>query len=246
MFELKNKVVLITGGNAGIGKACAIAFAKQGANIVIAVRRENESIKVINEIEQLGVKALFVKTDVAKENDVESLINQAIKHFGCLDVAINNAGISGKAWTPLAEYTGDDWDAVMNINLKGVWLCMKYEMLAMQKQGYGAIVNMSSIAGLKAGKVGALYSPSKHGVIGLTKVAAVENAKNNIRVNAVCPTFTDTEMIDDEMRAIAKANIPMGRCVSTEEVAQAALWLCSDKASFVSGHSLLLDGASMA
>jgi NAD(P)-dependent dehydrogenase (short-subunit alcohol dehydrogenase family) len=249
--ELEGKVALVTGGTSGIGRDTAALFAKAGAKVVVAGRRELEGEETIELIRAADGDGLFVKTDVSKASEVETLIQKVVEKFGRLDVAFNNAGIEG-TWAPIVRQSEEDFDRVINVNLKGVWLSIKYEIRQMLKQGGGgAIVNMSSITGL-VGSVGvAAYSASKHGVIGLTKTAALENAKSGIRINAVCPAFTETPMADRIFRvpAVHKYILschPIGRLGKPTEIAEAVLWMCSDRASFMTGQSLVLDGGFLA
>jgi NAD(P)-dependent dehydrogenase (short-subunit alcohol dehydrogenase family) len=249
--ELEGKVALVTGGTSGIGRDTAVLFAKAGAKVVVAGRREPEGNETVELIRTAGGDGLFVKADVSKANEVEALIQNAVERFGRLDVAFNNAGIEG-AWVPIVRQTEEDWDRTIDINLKGVWLCLKYEIRQMLRQaGGGAIVNMASITGL-IGSVGAgAYSASKHGVIGLTKTAALENAKSGIRVNAVCPGFTETPMADrifqvPKVHKYILSCHPIGRLGRPTEIAEAVVWMCSDCASFMTGQSLVLDGGFLA
>jgi NAD(P)-dependent dehydrogenase (short-subunit alcohol dehydrogenase family) len=247
IFE--NKVAIVTGGSFGIGKATAKAFAKRGAKVVIADWVEDYS--TLKEIEDDGGSALFVKCDVSKVSDVTALITKTMETFGRLDFAVNNAGIEG-ATAPTHECTEENWDKTISINLKGVWLCMKQEIPPMLKAGKGAIVNIASIAGLVGFSGLPAYVVSKHGIVGLTKTAALEYAKQGIRVNAVCPGVIRTAMID---RLTGKDKIvekqfeamePVARMGEPEEVAEAIVWLCSDAASFVTGHALAVDGGWIA
>ena len=249
--ELQGKVALVTGGTSGIGRDTAVLFAKAGAKVVVAGRREPEGEETVELIRAGGGDSLFVKADVSKGSEVETLIHKGVEKFGRLDIAFNNAGIEG-VWVPMVRQSEADFDRTIAINLKGVWLCLKYEIRQMLKQGGGgAIVNMSSITGL-IGSVGAgAYSASKHGVIGLTKSAALENAKSGIRINAVCPGFTETPMTDRIFRIpqVQKYILgchPIGRLGTTTEIAEAVVWMCSDRASFMTGQSLVLDGGFLA
>jgi NAD(P)-dependent dehydrogenase (short-subunit alcohol dehydrogenase family) len=249
--DLEGKIALVTGGTSGIGRDTAVLFAKAGAKVVVAGRREREGQETIELVRAAGGDGLFIKADVSKASDVETLVQKAVEGFGRLDVAFNNAGIEG-AWGPVVRQTEEDFDRTMNINLKGAWLCLKYEIRQMLKQGGGgAIVNMASITGLVGSAGAAAYSASKHGVIGLTKSAALENAKSGIRINAVCPAFTETPMADRTLRlpAVHKYVLschPIGRLGRPAEIAEAVLWMCSDRASFMTGQSLVLDGGFLA
>lgn len=245
----KNKVALVTGGSFGIGKATAIAFAKKGAMVVVADWVEDE--ETLNEIKALGGAGIFIKCDVSKAEDVKAMISKTISAFGRLDYAFNNAGIEGNNGTT-QECTEENWDKTIGINLKGLWLCMKYEIPEISKQGKGVIINCASIAGLVGFPGLPAYVASKHGVIGLTKTSALECAKHGIRVNAVCPGAIKTAMIDritgnkKEVEEQFAAMEPIGRLGQPEEVANAVLWLCSDEASFVTGHAMAVDGGWVA
>ncbi len=246
MSQFAGRVVLITGGNAGIGRAAANKFAKQGAKVVISGRREKEGHEVIAEIKALGGEAIFVKSDVSKESDVKAMIEQTLATFGRLDFAFNNAGIE-QALTPLPDQTEEAYDQIMDINVKGVWLSLKHEIPAMLKTGGGAIVNNSSVAGLTGFAMVPVYVASKHAVTGLTKSVALEYAKQNVRVNAVAPAAIDTRMFRDfatapEVRQMLESSHPMGRIGQPEEIASTVLWLCSDSASFVTGQTFPIDG----
>ncbi|MGA9509297.1 MAG: SDR family oxidoreductase [Candidatus Sulfotelmatobacter sp.] len=249
--ELQGKVALVTGGTSGIGRETAVLFAKSGAKVVVAGRREPEGEETIELIRAGGGDSLFVKTDVSKPSEVERLIRTAAEKFGHLDIAFNNAGIEG-VWVPVVRQSEEDWDRIIAINLKGVWLCLKYEIQQMLKQGDGGvIVNMGSVTGLIGSVGAAAYSASKHGVIGLTKSAALENAKSGIRINAVCPGFTETPMADRIFRVpqIHKHVLschPIGRLGKPLEIAEAVVWMSSDRASFMTGQTLVLDGGFLA
>ena len=249
--ELEDKVALVTGGTSGIGRDTALLFAKAGAKVVVAGRREQEGNETVELIRAAGGDGLFVKTDVSKASEVDALVQKTVEKFGRLDLAFNNAGIEG-VWVPIAKQTEEDWDRTIGINLKGVWLCLKYEIRQMLKQGGGgAIVNMSSVTGLVGAGGAAAYSASKHGVIGLTKSAALETAKSGIRINAVCPAVIETPMGKRLFGAPAvhKAVLnshPIGRFGRPEEIAEAVVWMCSDRASFMTGQCLILDGGFLA
>jgi NAD(P)-dependent dehydrogenase (short-subunit alcohol dehydrogenase family) len=218
---------------------------------VIAGRREKEGQETIELIRGAGGDGLFVKTDVSRASEVEALVQTTVEKFGRLDIAFNNAGFEG-VWAPITRQSEEDFDRTININLKGIWLCLKFEIRQMLKQGYGgAIVNMASILGLIGSAGVGAYSASKHGVVGLTKTAALENAKSGIRINAVCPGFVETPMSDRTLRvpSVHKYVVglhPVGRLGRPSEIAEAVVWMCSDRASFMTGQSLVLDGGFLA
>jgi len=249
--ELEGKVALVTGGTSGIGREAAVLFAKTGARVVVAGRREPEGKETVEMMRTAGGDGLFVKTDVSKATEVEALVQTTTERFGRLDIAFNNAGVEGVR-APITRQSEEDWDRTIDINLKGVWLCLKYEIRQMLKQGgSGAIVNMASITGMVGAVAAAAYSASKHGVIGLTQTAALENAKSGIRINAVCPGFTETPMADRVLRVPAVHEYvlschPIGRLGRPAEIAEAVVWMCSDRASFMTGQSLVLDGGFLA
>jgi NAD(P)-dependent dehydrogenase (short-subunit alcohol dehydrogenase family) len=249
--EFDGKVVIVTGGSYGIGRAAAIGFARKGAKVAIAdldVRRGDETLQ---RIKDAGGEAIFVKTDVSSESDVEALVKKTVQTYGKLDCAFNNAGIH-KQFVSTLDFTAADWEEMINVNLKSVWLCMKYEIPHMLKQGKGAIVNTSSAAGLVGAPSNPAYPASKHGVVGITKSTALEFARKGIRVNCVCPGPTRTGMNEaltatnpDIVKAMDQ-KVPMGRIGEPEEVAAAAIWLCSDEASYITGHALPVDGGIVA
>jgi NAD(P)-dependent dehydrogenase (short-subunit alcohol dehydrogenase family) len=244
MSQFVGKVVLITGGNAGIGRAAALEFANQGAQVVVSGRREKEGRDVIDELEALGGEAIFVKTDVSKEREVKAMIERTLATFGRLDCAFNNAGIV-QAPTPLPDQTEETYDQIMDVNVKGVWLSLKHEIPAMLKTGGGAIVNNSSIGGLVGFAMAPVYVASKHAVIGLTKSVALEYATQHVRVNVVAPGTIETRMFRDfapEVRQMLESAHPMGRIGQPEEIASTVVWLCSDGASFVTGQTVPIDG----
>ena len=247
MNEFQGKVALVTGGTSGIGRAAAVAYAKEGARVVVAGRRAAEGEETVRLVRAQGRETLFVPTDVSQDTQVKNLIGRTREQFGRLDFAFNNAGVE-QAPTPFLEQPVETFDQVMDINVKGVWLSMRHEIPAMLKSGGGAIVNTSSVAGVVAFPGTEIYAASKHAVIGLTKAAAVEFGKQGIRINAVLPAAIETDMFrrfvreKDEARAAMQAMHPIGRIGAPEEIADAVIWLCSSKSSFVVGHSLLVDG----
>ena len=244
------KVAIVTGGSSGIGRATAVALAKQGVKVTVAARRAKEGEETIRLVKEAGSDGIFVKTDVANENDVKSLVEKTVKQYNRLDYAFNNAGIE-ETMTPLVDQTSDIFDQIMNVNVKGVWLCMKYEIPEMIRTGGGAIVNMSSGAGVIGYPQQPIYIASKHAVLGLTKSAALEYAKSGIRINAIAPGVIETEMFervaedDKQLIESLKSITPIGRIGDPQEIANAVVWLLSDKASFVLGHTLLVDGGAV-
>ncbi|MBA4181117.1 MAG: short chain dehydrogenase [Anaerolinea sp.] len=245
--RLEGKIALVTGASSGIGRATALAFAREGAAVVVAARRQSETQETARQITGAGGRSLAVATDVSSEPQVRALVEAALRTYGRLDIAFNNAGIFG-AEGPMHAVTTEYWDSIMATNLKGTWLCMKHEIPPMLEQGGGSIVNMSSTAGLTGWSAAALYSASKFGVVGLTKSAALQYAPAGVRINAVCPAFTRIESMDSMLATAPAAgeqmaaSIPLGRIGTMEEVAEAVLWLSSDAASFCVGHALALDG----
>lgn len=249
--QFEGKVALVTGAASGMGRASALAFAREGAKVVAADVVVADGEETVRKIKDAGGEAIFVKADVSKAAEVEALVKKAVDTYGRLDFAHNNAGIEGvTAQTP--DCPEDNWDRVININLKGVWLCMKHEIPQMLKQGGGAIVNTASVAGLVGFAGLPAYCASKGGVVQLTRTAALEYAKSGIRVNAVCPGVIHTPMIDrlvavqPEAEAAFLALEPVGRMGKPEEVIEAVVWLCSDAASFVTGHAMAVDGGLVA
>ncbi len=250
--SLKDHVALITGAGSGIGRAAALAFANNGARVVVADIDTEGGKTTTNTIIDAGGDATFVRVDVSQTIDVEAMVKNTIQVYGRLDCAFNNAGIEGTVGKRLSEYEEDSWDRVIGINLKGVWLCMKYQLAHMSAQGSGTIVNTASIAGLVGGTFGSAYYASKHGVVGLTKAAAVEYGSAGIRINAICPGVIQTEMADRLLQdnkpreSAITALHPLGRLGTPDEIAQAVLWLSSDSASFVTGQAIAVDGGYVA
>lgn len=245
---MEGKVAVVTGGGMGIGRAIALGFAGEGVCVVVADINENAGKETVELVEKAGSKAFFVQCDVTKGKEVKAMVEAAVRKFGRLDYACNNAGIHPeKLPRPLPEIEDSLWDLVMEVNLKSVFLCMKSEIAQMEKQGGGVIVNTASLAGLLAEPGFPLYTVSKHGVIGLTKAAAFDYVKKGIRINAVCPTPVDTPMLaaaPEEVRNALEAMLPMGRIAKPEEIAGAIIWLCSDLAAYVTGISLVIDGGA--
>ncbi len=245
------KIALVTGSGSGIGRASALAFAREGAQVVVSDVSVAGGEETVRLIQQGAGEAVFVKADVSRPAEVEALIAKTVETYGRLDCAHNNAGIAGRT-ARVADDTEENWDQILAINLKGVWLCMKYEIPAMLQHGGGAIVNTASGAGLIGVKRMPAYVASKHGVVGLTKTAALEYAKSGIRVNAVCPGVIKTPMVErvtggrpDILDKMIAAE-PIGRSGQPEEIAEAVVWLCSDAASFVTGHAMAVDGGAVA
>jgi NAD(P)-dependent dehydrogenase (short-subunit alcohol dehydrogenase family) len=241
------KVAFVTGAANGIGRATALAFARQGASVIIADVSEGGNEETARMIREFGGRALAVRCDVAEAREIRAALDKAVQAFGRVDAAFNNAGIE-QPITPAVDITEEAWDRIVNINLRGIFLCMKYEIPLMLKQGGGVIVNTSSGAGIKGFAGQAAYAASKHGVVGLTKSAALDYAHVKIRINAVCPGIIATPMMhrftggthEGEQRVIAQE--PVGRMGTPEEIASAVVWLCSGSASFVTGHAMVVDG----
>lgn len=246
---LDGKIVLVTGGGSGIGRAAALLFANEGARVVIANRRIEAGNETVNMVKKSGGEAIFIQTDVSNKSQVKELIELIVEKYGRLDCAFNNAGIDGKP-APIIDCKEEDWDEIIDINLKGTFLLMKYEIRQMLTQGYGSIVNMSSICGTIARPNRCAYIASRHGIEGLTKTAALEYSGKGIRINAVAPGSIRTDIFyrsikgnPDKEQFYLKRH-PIGRIGEPEEVASAALWLCSEAASFVTGSIIMIDGGA--
>ena len=249
--QFDNKIVLITGAASGIGRAAALAFSRESASVVVSDLESDGAAETVRMITETGGKAIFLRADVTKPEEVQTMLAKLDRVYGKLDFALNNAGIDGvRART--ADYPEQVWMRVIEVNLTGVFLGMKYEIPLMLKQHGGVIINMASVAGVTGFVAHSAYTASKHGVIGLTKTAALEYAKAGIRVNAICPCYTRTAMVErmvnlqPGLEARLQGRIPLRRLGTAEEVAAAAVYLCSDQATFITGHSLLMDGGIMA
>jgi NAD(P)-dependent dehydrogenase (short-subunit alcohol dehydrogenase family) len=242
------KVAFVTGAASGIGREAALAFAREGAKVVAADISEQGNQETVHLIKDQGGQAIAVQCDVTRSEDVKAALDKTVETFGRLDFAFNNAGIEPRNPAPTAEYEEEEWNRIIDINLRGVFLCMKHEIPLILKQGRGAIVNTSSGAGIIGIKGSPAYTAAKHGVIGLTKSAALDYAAQNIHINAVCPGYIDTPMMGrftggtDEGRAKVIAEEPVGRMGTPEEIAAAVVWLCSDAAAFIVGHAMVIDG----
>jgi NAD(P)-dependent dehydrogenase (short-subunit alcohol dehydrogenase family) len=248
--EFEGKVAIVTGSGSGMGRASALAFAREGAKVIVSDVIVEGGEQTVSMIKERGGEATFIKTDVSKESEVKEMVDRTVEIYGHLDCAHNNAGVAAIR-APITECTENDWDRVMSINLKGVWLCMKHEIRQMLKKGKGAIVNTSSMTAVKPLPNIAAYVASKAGVSGLTKAAALEYTKFGIRVNAICPGTILTPFVerriggDPQVEAQFKAAMLVGRFGTAEEIAEAVLWLCSDSASFVIGHNMIVDGGML-
>ena len=255
MKKFTNKVAIVTGAASGIGKATALSFAKAGASVVVSDLNEADGEKVVSEINENGGTACFIKCNIGEKTDVQNLIDQTITKFGSLDFAVFSAGIAGTLSLPVHEYPEEDWLRQININLIGTWYCVKFALEQFVKQGGGNIVCIASAAGLRGQPNNSPYAASKHGVVGLVKSAAIEYATQNIRINALCPTAIETPMIMEGRRKLAynpealeaaKNYQAMKRMGQPQEVADVALWLCSNESSFITGHALPVDGGAFA
>lgn len=249
-MEVKNKVIIVTGAGSGIGAATAKHFAKHQAIVVVSDIKETTAQKTAEDIKSKGGKALVIKANVANFEDVAQLISKTVDHFGRLDVMVNNAGIGPNQMRKTAEYTLEDWDNVIAVNQTGVFYCMKLALQQMMIQGGGNIINIASLAGLKASLNNLSYSASKFAVVGMTKSAALEYATKNIRINAVCPGYTESALLSKllsvrpDMDEMLKRVIPMKRYGLAEEIAEAVVWLASDSTKFITGQTLTLDGGT--
>ncbi len=246
---LENKIALVTGGGSGIGRASSLVLAREGAKVVVSDVNASGAEETLSAIKEKGGDGVFVHADVSKAEDVQALVAQVVANYGHLDCAYNNAGIEGFRAGRLHEYPEEIWDQLIDINLKGVWLCLKYEIQQMLQQGGGTVVNAASVVGLVGGRRMSAYSASKHAIVGLTKSAALEYAQDGIRINAVCPGIIDTPMMDritadrePGFKASVGSRQPIGRLGTPEEIAESVAWLCSDAASLVTGMAMAVDG----
>ena len=248
--NLEGKSALVTGGASGIGRATALAFAREGARVAVADILEEAAQRTVSEIEAMGGQALAIACDVTDDDAVKAMIAATVDAFGSLDCAFNNAGIApyqvNAGWQKIADVAPEAWRRLIDVNLTGVWLCLRHEVAQMRAQGSGGvIINTASILGLVGSATSSAYVAAKHGVVGLTKTAAADHAEDNIRVNAVCPGYIETPMTEETMRRRGGrilARVPMARMGKAGEIAEAVVWLCSPKASFVTGVSWAVDG----
>ena len=246
--RFSDKVALVTGGNSGIGREVSLALAREGAKVVVAARRPAEGEETVRLIRNAGGVASFIATDVTQASSVQAMVRGCVDQHGRLDIAFNNAGITGSVSKDIVEFDESDFDMTVAVNLKGTWLCLKYEIQEMLRTGGGSIVNCSSTAGLRGGARASAYYSSKHAVVGLTKSVALEFASKGVRVNAVCPGLTITDMMAERIATAPEKftaipqRIPMGRAGSVGEISHAVLWLCSDESTYVTGAVLSVDG----
>ena len=246
--QFSGKAAFITGGASGIGRAAALAFAREGASVALADFSEAGNQETARLVEAQGGRAIALRCDVSKEADIKAALEQTTAAFGRLDFAFNNAGIEPKRPFPAADYPVEEWDRIFEVDLRGVFLCMKHEIPLILRQGGGAIVNTSSGAGVIGIKGSPAYTAAKHGIVGLTRAAALDYAAQNLRINAICPGYIDTPMMGrftggtEEGRAKVIAEEPAGRMGKPEEIAAAVIWLCSEGAAFMVGHAMVVDG----
>jgi len=249
---LTGKVVLVTGAGSGIGRAAALACGREGARVAVADVDAAGGEQTAELLRTAGVASRFFRADVSNSAEVATMVAGTIAAFGNLDCAVNNAGIAGTAFVSATEYGEDDWDRVIGINLKGVWLCMKHQIPRMLENGAGSIVNIASVAGLVGSRIGVAYTASKHGVVGISRSVAIEYAGKGIRVNAVCPSWIETALTGPYISANPRLNeqmvarAPLGRLCTVDDVAAAIVWLCSDASAYVTGHALPVDGGLVA
>lgn len=246
MYNLEGKVALITGGLSGIGRETVIKMAKEGIKVACLDCHDKDFEMLLNDITNLGGEGIFIKADVTEEEVVRNAVNQVINKYGKIDIGVNNAGISNKEISKIENTSKEAWDRTINVNLTGVWICMKYEIPELIKSGGGSIINVSSVLGVVGtGRGNASYVASKHGVLGLTKAGALEYAKDNIRINAVCPTYIKTPLLDflpeDRLNALEQAH-PIGRLGTVGEIADVILWLSSNQSQLVTGQEIVADG----
>ena len=246
---LENKVALVTGAGSGIGRASSLALAREGATVVVSDIDASAAEETLSTIKERSGDGIVVHADVSKAADVQALVARVVATYGRLDCAYNNAGIEGFRAGRLHEYPEETWDRLIDVNLKGIWLCLKYEIQQMLEQGGGAVVNAASVVGLVGGRRMSSYCASKHAIVGLTKAAALEYAQDGIRVNAVCPGIIDTPMMDritadrePGFKEAVGSRQPIGRLGTSEEIAESVAWLCSDAASLVTGMAMAVDG----
>ncbi len=246
-LKLNGKVALVTGGTTGIGLAGALALAQEGARVVVSGRRVAAGEKAVSTIREAGGEAEFIQADVSRTADVQALVTRTVALWGRLDLLVNSAGIEGTPFVPAADYSEDEWDAVIGVNLKGTWLCMMHAIPHLLEQDGAAIVNVSSVGGVNGGSLGVAYHASKHGVLGITRSAAIEYGARGLRINAVAPGLFSTEMSDrlfpgESKHELVAGTNPMKRWGQLDEAASAIVWLCSPTAGYVNGHTLAVDG----